>query len=78
MVGLLDAEMRTEIKMKMWVPAKTRGMRVPIAPTINNLEMKEEEEKDIEKVHEEEVSMVHFPTTTKKTIKPMSTLNAKE
>lgn len=77
-VGLLEAEMRTRRKMKMWVPTKTRGMRVSIAPVIKTLETKEEEVEDMDKVWKEESFVVHFFIAIKKNIKPMSALNSKE
>ena len=46
----LEDKMRTIKKMKMWVPAKTRGMRVSIAPMIKSLEIIEEEVEDVDKV----------------------------
>lgn len=78
MAGLFEAKMRTRTQMKMWVPAKTRGMRVSTALVIKNLETKEEEVEDVDTVREEEAFMVHVFTATKKAIKPMSALNTKE
>ena len=49
-VGHLEAKMRTEGKMKMSVVAKTRGMRVSTALVIKNLEIKEEEVENVDKV----------------------------
>ena len=46
----LEEKMRTRGKMKMWVIAKTRGIRVLTAPVIKNLEIKEEEVEEMEKV----------------------------
>ena len=49
-VSRLEAKMRPRKKMKMWVLARTRGMRVSTAPVIKNLEIKEEEEEDMDRV----------------------------
>ena len=46
----LEAKMRTKRKTKMWVPVETRGMRVPSTLMIKNLETKEEEVDDVNKV----------------------------
>ena len=46
----LEAKMRLKRKIKMWVLAGTRGMRVLTAPVIKTLEIREEKVKDIEKV----------------------------
>lgn len=78
MVGLLKAELRTRIKMKMWVPSETKGTRVSTAPMIKILETKEEEAKEEDKGREEEAFVVHAFTVEKKAIEPMSALNAKE
>ena len=64
--------------MKMWVLAKTRGMRVSTTPMIKNLEIREEEVEDMDKVQEEEASMVPIFITMKKVIMPLNVLNAKE
>ena len=48
--GHLEVDMRPRRKMKMWVLAGTRGTRVSIAPMIKNLEIKEEEVEEVEKV----------------------------
>ena len=47
--GHFEAEMRTRGKMKMWVLAKTRGMRVLTTHMIKNLEIREEEVEDMDK-----------------------------
>ena len=49
-VGHLEAEMRSRRKMKIWVLAGTRGMRVSSAPVIKTLEIREEELEDMYKV----------------------------
>ena len=49
-VGHLEAEMRPRRKMKMWVLAETRGTRFSTAPMIKTLEIREEEEEDVDKV----------------------------
>ena len=48
--GHLEVEMRPRRKMKMWVLAGTRGMRVSTAPMIKTLEIREEEVEDLDKV----------------------------
>ena len=58
MVDNFEAEMRTRRKMKMWVLAETKGMMVLTTPTIKTLEIREEEVEDVDKVQEEEASMV--------------------
>ena len=76
-VGLLEAKMGTRRKMKMWVLAKTRGMRVSTAPMIKTLEIKEEEVEDVDKDQEEEASMVPI-SIAMKVIVPLNVLNDKE
>ena len=49
-VGHLEVKMRPRRKMKMWVLAETRGMRVSTAPVIKTLEIREEEVEDVDKV----------------------------
>ena len=78
MVGHLEAEMRTKRKMKMWVPTETRGTRVSISHVIKTLEIREEEVEDVDKVYEEEASMVPNFIAMKKVIMPLNALNAKE
>ena len=78
MVGHLEVEMRPRRKMKMWVLAGTRGMRVSTTPMIKNLEIREEEVEDVDKVQEEEASMVPIFITMKKVIIPLNSLNDKE
>ena len=43
-VGQLEAEMRPKRKMKIWVLADTREMRVSTTPVIKTLGIREEEE----------------------------------
>ena len=50
MVGHLEAEIRPKRKMKMWVLERTRGTRVSTTPMIKTLEIREEEEEDMDKV----------------------------
>ena len=50
MVGHLEAKMRPKRKMKMWVVAGTRGMRVSTTRVIKTLEIREEEVEDMDKV----------------------------
>ena len=76
--GHLEAEMRPKRKMKMWVLAETRGMRVSTTPMIKTLEIREEEVEDMDKVQEEEASMVLVSIAMKKVIMPLNSLNDKE
>ena len=78
MVGHLEAEMRSRRKMKMWALAETRGMRDLTTPVIKNLEIREEKEEDVDKVQEEEASMVPISIKMKKFIVPLNALNDKE
>ena len=48
--GHLEVEMTPRRKMKMWVLVETRGMRVSTALVIKNLEIREEEVEDVDKV----------------------------
>ena len=48
--GHLEVDMRPRRKMKMWVLAETRGMRVSTALVIKTLEIREEEVEDMDKV----------------------------
>ena len=48
--GHLEVDMRPRRKMKMWVLAETRGMRVSTTLMIKNLEIKEEDVEDMDKV----------------------------
>ena len=77
-VGHLDVEMRPRRKMKMWVLAGIRGMRVLTTPMIKTLEIREEEVEDMDKVHEEEAFMVPISIAIKKVIMPLNALNDKE
>ena len=65
-------------KIKMWVLAKTKGMRVSTASMIKNLEIREEEVEDVDKVQEEKAFMVLIFILMKKIIMPTNSLNAKE
>ena len=78
MVGLLEVKMRPRRKMKMWVLAKIRGTRVPTAPVIKTLEIREEEAQDMDKDQEEEASVVPIFIAMKKVIMPLNALNDKE
>ena len=70
----LEAKMRPRRKMKMWVLAEIRGMRVSIAPVIRTLEIREEEVEDVE----EEASVAPVSIAMKKVIVPLNALNDKE
>ena len=74
----LEVDMRPRRKMKMWVLAETRGMRVSTTPMIKTLEIREEEAEDMDKDQEEEVSMVPISIAMKKVIVPLNALNDKE
>ena len=77
-VGHLEAEMRTERKIKMWVPTKIRGTRVSISFLLKTQVIREEDVEDVEKVHEEDAFVVPIFIEMEKVIMPMTTLNAKE
>ena len=77
-VGHMEANMKPRRKMKMWVLAETRGMRVSTTPMIKTLEIKEEYVEDVDKVKEEEAFMVPIFIAMKNFIVPMNSLNAKE
>ena len=77
-VGHLEAEMKPKRKMKMWVLAETKGMRVSTAPVIKTLEIKEEEVEDVEKDQEERASVAPVSIAMKKVIVPLNALNDKE
>ena len=47
-VGHLEVEMKPKRKMKMWVLAGTRGMRVSTALVIKTLEIREEDVEDVD------------------------------
>ena len=70
--------MKPKRKMKMWVLVETRGMRVSTAPMIKTLEIREEEVEDVDKVQEEEASVVPISIAMKKFIVPSNSLNDKE
>ena len=70
--------MRPRKKMKMWVLAETKGMRVSTAPMIKTLEIREDEVEDVDKDQEGEASMVPISIVMKKVIMPLNALNNKE
>ena len=70
--------MRPRRKMKVWLLARTRGMRVSTTPMIKNLEIKEEQLEDVDKVQKEEDSMVPIFIAMKKVIVHLNDLNDKE
>ena len=70
--------MKPKRKMKMWVLEKTKGMRVSTKLMIKTLEIREEEVEDMEKVQEEEASIVPILISMKKVIMSMNTINAME
>ena len=72
-VGHLEVEMKPKRKLKMWVLAETREMRVSTALVIRTLEIREEEVEDVE----EEASMVPVSIAMKKVIEPLNALNDK-
>ena len=78
MAGHLEAKMRTRRKMKMWVPTESRGTRVSTTTVIKTLEIKEEEVEDVDKVQEEEASVVLVSIVMKKVIDSLNVLNDKE
>ena len=75
-VDHLEAAMKPKRKMKMWVLAEIRGMRVSTAPMIKTLEIKEEEVEDVDK--EEEAYVVPVSIAIKKVIVPLNAFNDKE
>ena len=77
-VGHLEAEMRCKKKVKMWVLAETRGMRVSTNCVIKTLDIREEEVEDIDKVQEDEAFVVPVSIVMKKVIVPLNALNDKE
>ena len=46
----LEVEMKPKRKMKMWVLVETKGMIFSTTHVIKTLEIREEEEEDVEKV----------------------------
>ena len=77
-IGHLEAKMRPRRKMKMWVLARTRGMRVSTTPMIKTFKIREEELEDVDKVQEEEAFMVPISIGIKKVIMPLNALNNNE
>ena len=77
-VGHLEAKMRPRRKMKMWVLAGTRGMRVSTTLMIRTFGIREEEVEDVDKDQEEKASMVPIFIEMKKVIMPLNALNATE
>ena len=77
-VGHLEAKMRPRRKMKMWVLAETRGMRVSTTPVIKTLEIREDKAEDMDKGQEEETFMIPISIVMKKVIVPLNALNNKE
>ena len=75
-VGHLEVKMKPKRKVKMWVLAGTRGMRVSTAPVLKTLEIREEEVEDVGK--EEEAFVVPISIAMKKVIMPLNALNDKE
>ena len=74
----LEVEVKPRRKMKMWVLAGTRGMRVSTTPVIKTFEIKEEETEDVDKDQEEDSSVVPIFIAMKKVIVPLNALNDKE
>ena len=70
--------MKSRRKMKMWVLEETKGMRVSTAPMKKTLKIREEEVEDMDKVQEEEASMIPILILVKKVIMPLNALNDKE
>ena len=77
-IGHLEAEMKTKIKMKMWVLAKTRAMKISTNSMIKTLESREVKAEDMEKVQEEEAFVVPVSIVMKKVIDSLNVLNDKE
>ena len=77
-VSHLEAKMKPRRKMKMWVLAETKGMRLSTTLVIKTLEIKEEEVEGMEKDQEEEASVVPIFIAMKKVIVPLNALNDKE
>ena len=70
--------MKPKRKIKMWVLVGSRGMRILTTPMIKNLETREEEVEDMDKVQEEEAFVVPIFIAMKKVIVPLNALNDKE
>ena len=71
--GHLEAEVKPKRKMKMWVLAEAKGMRV----STKTLEIREEGEEDVDKDQEEKASVVPV-FITMKVIMPLNALNDRE
>ena len=69
--GHLEVNMRPRRKMKMWVLVETRGMRVSTT-------LVQEEVEDMDKVQEEEASVVPISIAMKKVIEPLNSHSDKE
>ena len=72
--GHLEAEVKPKRKMKMWVLAEAKGMRV----STKTLETREEEVEDVDKDQVEEASVVPVTIAMKKVIDSLNALNDKE
>ena len=77
-IGHLEVNMRPRRKMKIWLLAETKGMRVSIGPMIKTLEIREDEVEDMDKDQEEEASMVPISIAMRKFINSLNALNNKE
>ena len=77
MAGHLKVEMRSRRKMKIWVLAGTRGMRISTAPMIKTLEIREDKVEDMEEDQEEEAYVVPVSIAMKKVIVPLNALHDK-
>ena len=77
-VGHLEAKMRPKRKMKMWVLAYIREMRVSTTPVIKTLGIREEEVEDMDKDQEEEAFVVPIFIVMKKVSMHLNALNNKE
>ena len=77
-VGHLEVEMGPKRKMKMWVLADTKEMRVSTTPVIKTLGIREEEVDDVEKDQEEEAFVVPIFIAMKKVIMHLNAFNGKE
>lgn len=76
---ILESEMRTRRKMKMWVPTKTRRMIPSTNIVIKKMVIKEEEdEEDLGKDLKEVVLEELVSNVVKKGIRPMNVHNTKE
>ena len=77
-IGHIEVEMRPKRKIKMWVLANTREMRVSTTPMIKTLGIREEEVEDVDKDQEEEASMEPIFIAMKKVIVHLNVLNDKQ